>query len=405
MFHYVTGFDVVNPGTTQRLQSAFQDHSLSRLEVEGVIFDEESNVYLNQQLANKRLEAIVFRNCQYPRIDYWAEVQALTLQGSQPNGQIAIGDQLVELNLTSISLSEDLAASLGRQIGTHVTLQRLDCSESRFLEDGPRFLAHGLARNQTLEVVNFSECNFMDESLAQLVHALRQNPSLTTLDISFNKCRSMGVEALAHLVAHNESLRELSMGFQAFGESKRMELQPLFLGLTNSKLQRLEIGGNSICDDDMPQLVDMLGQNKSLTSLDLSGNRISDNGIQVLASRLKEIGLRHLALEENGLGSSSLGHLARSLKSNLSLQDLELDQELISLDHAGIQHAWKQITYHLDLNWGGRRIVQQQSTVSASIWPVLLARSNRAQEWNLARDVKQQDIAYFILQEIANLLV
>src|SRR6056300_145497 len=118
MSHYVAGFGAVN--ISERLQSAFQDHSLSHLELEGVIFDDESNDYLHEQLANKRLDSIVFRNCKHPRIDYWGEIQILTLQASQPYiGRISIRDKVVELNLTSISFSEDMAASLGRQIGTH----------------------------------------------------------------------------------------------------------------------------------------------------------------------------------------------------------------------------------------------------------------------------------------------
>mmetsp|Transcript_27831 Transcript_27831/g.67715 ORF Transcript_27831/g.67715 Transcript_27831/m.67715 type:complete len:407 (-) Transcript_27831:946-2166(-) len=406
MFHYVSGFGVAN--ATERLQSAFQDNSLSCLELEGFVFDDNSNAYLNQQLANKLLDAIVFRNCQNARIDYWAQVQALTLQGSQPFiDRIGIGGQLVELNLASISVSEDLAASLGRQMGTHNSLKRLDCSESRFLDDGPRFFAQGLAVNRTLESVNFADCNLMDESVAQLVDALRHNQPLVNLDISFNKCRSMGVAALANLVTHKQSLKELSMGFQAFGEGKRIGLQPLYFAISNSssKLMRLEICGNSICDDDVPYLVHMLCNNSSVSSLDLSANRLSDAGIQVLSARLNDVkGLRHLALEENNLHSSSLEALARALKSNLSLADMELCEDLISSDNVN-QDTWRKLAYYLDLNWGGRRLLKEHKSLPGSLWPVLLARASRPQEFNFAREVKQHDVSYFILQEIAHLLV
>ncbi|KAL3945472.1 MAG: hypothetical protein SGBAC_000443 [Bacillariaceae sp.] len=405
MFHCISGFDVVN--LRERLQSVFLDECLSRMELEGVVFDDHSNAYLNQQLANKRLDAIVFRSCQHARIGYWAQVEALTLHVSQPFiDRISIGNQLVELNLTSISVSEELAASLGRQLGANPSLKRLDFSESRFLNDGPRFFAQGLAVNQTLEIVNFADCNLMDESVSHLVDALRHNQPLVNLDISFNKCRSMGVAALASLVTQKPSLKELSMGFQAFGESKQIELQPLILALGNytSKLTRFEIGGNSICDGDIPYLVDMLCSNTSISSLDLSGNRITIAGIQVLSSRLKDVkGLRHLALEENNLRSSSLQPLANALKSNLSLVDMEVD-DLIASGNVN-EDTWRILAYYLDLNWGGRRLLKEHSSLPASIWPALLARASRPQEFKFGRDVKQHDVSFFLLQEIAHLLV
>ncbi|CAJ1946258.1 unnamed protein product [Cylindrotheca closterium] len=306
---------------------------------------------------------------------------------------IVIGDQLVELNLMFISFSEGLAALLGRQIGNRRKLKCLDFSESRFLQDGPWLFAQGLALNCTLETVNFADCNLMDESLAHLVNALHHKQPLANLDISFNKCRSRGVAALANMITHKESLRELSMGFQAFGESKQIELQPLFIALSNSnsKLVRLEIGGNSICDDDVPYLMDMLCINSSVSSLDLSGNRISDAGIQVLSARLNDVkGLRHLALEENNIQSPSLEAMARALKSNLSLSDVELDESLGSSDGVN-QESWRKLAYFLDLNWGGRRLInEERDALPGSLWPLILARASRPQDFNFARDVKQQ---------------
>lgn len=216
----------------------------------------------------------------------------------------------------------------------------------------------------------------------------------------------MGVAALASLVTQNSSLKELSMGFQAFGESKRIELQPLIIALCNStpKLSRLEIGGNSICDGDVPYLVDMLCNNTSISSLDLSGNRITNAGIQVLSSRLKDVkGLRNLALEENNLRSSSLQPLAKALQFNLSLVDMEVD-DLIASSNVN-KDTWRRLAYYLDLNWGGRRLLKEHNSPPTSIWPALLARASRPQEFKFARDVKQYDVSYFILQEIAHLLV
>jgi len=403
--HHVSGFGVAN--ACELLQSTFEDHAFLRLEFEGMVFDQDANEYLNQQLqAGRRLESIVFRNCLQPRIEYWAKVEALTLQGSQPFiGRISLGDQLLELSLTSISFSEDLAASLGRQIGTHGSLQRLDCSESKFLYDGLRLFVEGLSMNRTLARVIFVDCNLMDEPLAQLLNSLSHNQPLVEVDISFNKCRSLGVAALANLATHCETLQELSMGFQAFGKSKRIGLAPLFRALSesSSKLMRLEIGGNNLCDGDIVDLLDMLCMKSSVTAVELSGNRLSDHGTEMIAERLKDIqGLRYLALEENKLTHLSLTILAKSLESNLSLEDLDLDDIIYQNDMT--RETWTRLAYYLDLNWGGRRLVRGHDSIPLSLWPTLLARASRSRGLNFTRTVHEHDITYFIIQEIANRL-
>lgn len=123
---------------------------------------------------------------------------------------------------------------------------------------------------------------------------------------------------------------------------------------------------------------------------------LTDAGIQVLSTRLNDVkGLRHLALEENDLQSPSLKALALALKSNLSLEDIELDECLISSDNI-IKDTWRKLAHYLDLNWGGGRLLKEYSCLPGPLWPALLARASRPQKFNFAREVEQHYVSHFM---------
>ncbi len=72
---------------------------------------------------------------------------------------------------------------------------------------------------------------------------------------------------------------------------------------------------NPICDTPQPQLADALKANCCITSLDLSGNHISDEGATALASMLSSSGapeLIELDLRDNPLSPPALSALVRA---------------------------------------------------------------------------------------------
>lgn len=286
---------------------------------------------------------------------------------------------------------------LGEQLGYHKSMKTLDLTESRFLDDGAVVLAQGLGTNQSLKSIYFSDCNLMDESLSQLVRCLHHHPFLEELDISFNKCRSSGMNSLTELLLNSSTLKKLAMGFQAFGEAKRIELSSFAgtLGSNNTTLKYLELGGNSLRDDDMMIIVNALCQNQTLETLDLSENRFSNRGIFLMAERMGEIqGLRRITLESNRFDGRAVAELADALTDNMTLEDIEIEKVLTTINYI----AWRKLAYHLDLNWGGRRLLHELHEVPLSLWPTILERANHSEKYGLTREVMAPDIVYNFLR-------
>ena len=221
------------------------------------------------------------------------------------------------------------------------------------------------------------------------------------------------------------------MSFLAFGAAKQIDLSAFSNALSsNGTLQELELGGNSLRDDDLPCLVKVLCSSKSkLKSLDLSQNRFTD--LSCFASRLGEMKhLRWLSIEDNRLNERSLDALLDAFSTpsstpptttttttttsttinrfNFVLEDIEMDN-VVEANNP----KWKLLHYHLDLNWGGRRFLSQQhgNNIPIKLWPRIIERSNNLNttgddadtdenddNQRLTRKPKSEDIIYYYLQ-------
>jgi Ran GTPase-activating protein (RanGAP) involved in mRNA processing and transport len=254
------------------------------------------------------LDELMVQSCTGLGPPFWTSMpflKRLTLSMVNISLPLLFPPSLQELSLFEVSLSEDVAAALGKSLAQPASccLKKLDLTDSRFLANGVNLLAQGLAHNKSLSSLSVSECNLMDEQVSVLVRALEYHTSIQELDISFNKCRHFGVNALTSLLLSNVCrLSKLSMDFQAFGECKSINLDPILAAISSSPwpspssisrhgsfLVDLGLGGNSLRDLQMPSLVDALCSNHALEKLDLSENRFTDVGIELLAKRLHEM--------------------------------------------------------------------------------------------------------------------
>jgi len=327
-------------------------------------------------------------------------------------------------------------------------LQSLDLSGTRFLDDASSCLANGLRdHGGSLQSLCLSECNLMDEQISAIVEGLvvccrHITPaafSLRELDISFNKSRHRSTTYLALLLKASTRIRKLSMGFQAFGEAKRIDLSPIFAALVSSSchLTELDIGGNNLRDSDIPSLVDALCHNSTtLQILDVSANRFTNECIALLANNFSRMTttLQQLIMEDiRDLDHQCIPILTKALISsdNHTLHTIELDEKkLVVHSRKGNRSSnnnsnnvyWERLKYRLDLNWSGVRLLMQQqephrssrcggSNVPLALWPLVLQRVNNTkttgggQQQQQHKNMKSRlpfaaaDIHYFLLRE------
>ncbi|MDG1436419.1 MAG: hypothetical protein P8P83_01350 [Rickettsiaceae bacterium] len=120
-------------------------------------------------------------------------------------------------------------------------------------------------------------------------------------------------------------ITSLDFFFSLGGEHLATELAVALCGKGNSALTSLNLGGNDIGDDGVAGLAIFLKKNGTLTELDLQCNHIGNKGAVLLAKALKtNTTLTTLNLARNAIGAEGAEALADSLKENNTLTSLAL---------------------------------------------------------------------------------
>ncbi|KAA8580507.1 hypothetical protein FQN60_013465, partial [Etheostoma spectabile] len=101
-------------------------------------------------------------------------------------------------------------------------------------------------------------------------------------------------------------------------------LVELHLGKMGMTDTRMEGNGNRVTRDGVHLLAELLKQNQTLEIIDLSSNRIEDEGAGYLSEAIAWPGcaLRELSVSSNNIRSEGLLSLARALTVNTSLNHI-----------------------------------------------------------------------------------
>jgi hypothetical protein len=143
-------------------------------------------------------------------------------------------------------------------------------------------------------------------------------------------------------------------------------------------LAYLDIYANQLNDDDMRMLLSCNKSLEVLEVLDVRSNCITDDGVLALllsttscqAARQQQ--LRKVWLQDNPeIGERGARALRDALKGgNVHLEYVGFSQEF---------DCARAIDYYTALNWGGRRLLQQNNhnNVNVALWPTVLERSSK----------------------------
>jgi tRNA A64-2'-O-ribosylphosphate transferase len=323
---------------------------------------------------------------------------------------IGVGLQTANSNLHTLvlksasnvffTLSTAAAFSLQEGLSASNSLECFYMEGCRFAErNAVQALARGLGGLSSLRDVRLTSCfahnghPLDDDSIALLIHGIEHNPKLERLNLTGNKCLDRGVAALATLLDRTK-IQHLDLSCQCIDEDESMNFSLLVgaLGRT-STLQSLELKFNKLSSDrDMAFLAAALMHNTSIKSIGLASNKITNSGLEILASRVPSMQvLRRLALNNNAFDNQGATLLAQAMKENFTISHVICEKSL---------QSYRDIRYYADLNWCGRMFVKKFASYKPSLWPLILGRATALLGDHIScTQQRQADTIFFLMRQ------
>jgi len=230
-------------------------------------------------------------------------------------------------NLTSINMSMNgitdkdagyLAPAIGNMVDVILKYNPIGY-------DGLVSLSTAIKNSSSLRTIGllWDDFNLDCGGISILSDAIQHNKSLTSIDLSCNKCinidNKLGINSLANAIKYNQTITSLNLSDCNIQDSGLA----ILLGAIKSNpimktliLRRCQIG-----NDSSKSLADIIQQNDtSLTSLDLTGNYLDNQGVWDLfkAIHSKQSRLAILSLDGNYIKKVGFSAIRNAIACNTS---------------------------------------------------------------------------------------
>jgi Leucine-rich repeat (LRR) protein len=174
-----------------------------------------------------------------------------------------------------------------------------------------------------------------DDRVLPIISVLDTLPAVYVIDLSDNRLTDKSLMPLALKLSHLPNLTSLNLSFNKIDESSETIME--YLRNRKCKLRVLVLNGADVDDDECANLMDAIGDNRSIDTLSLSNNLIGKKetlntvypdlitgGESIAQLLLVTTTLRSLDVSWNFIRLSSAEELGRSLSINISLRVLNL---------------------------------------------------------------------------------
>ena len=243
-------------------------------------------------------------------------------------------DTLQELNLPYRRMTSEGVKLIAKAIKVNVVLKKLNICGNSVSDDGTAAISDGLKDNKSLHELNMAGNGITSKGAKKLAEAIKVNTTLKILNIGSNTISDGGAIAIGDSLKSNNSLQEIDMDYNKItskGANKIAEAIKV-----NTTLKILTICNNTISDDGVAAISDSLKSNNSLQELDMSNNNITSEGAKKIAEAIKvNTTLKKLKIYNNNtISDDGVAAISDSLKSNNSLQELDMDNNNITSEGA-----------------------------------------------------------------------
>ncbi|CAE7231324.1 NLRC3 [Symbiodinium sp. CCMP2592] len=276
---------------------------------------------------------------------------------------------LTSINLRGNCIGGEADKAIGEALKTNSTLTSINLKGNRIGDEGVKAICEALKCNSTLTEINL-EHNWIGISggkarwaadgsvlLAQgyfptgaISEALKTNSTLTSIDLKGNFIGNEGVKAIGEALKTNSTLRSIKLYRNNSIEQVLAQRKDLLAGsaeaaeagkartgrvrikdLAKKLNQHCNLGELGIfCDmgdgpDFAEAISEVLKSSCTLTSIDLRGSHIGDEGGKAIGEALKTNStLTSIILYENHIGDEGMKAIGEALKTNCTLTSINL---------------------------------------------------------------------------------
>lgn len=256
--------------------------------------------------------------------------------------ELSFNMHLTTLNFAGIRIGPEAAIAIGRAVSSPKScvqyIKFTGCGLTSEAIEG--FTKHAKG-NRRLEILDVSKNSLRDEGALHVAAFVETTPTLRVLEASECKIGPLGANAIAGCVAAHKRLTTLNLSNNKLRESGATAIATKGL-LENTSVSVVDLGGNSINCEGGIAIADMLRRNKTIESLHIGNNYISES-IPHIALALSQRGVpsRVVDLSRNRITntiSRTMSSLLEGSKLNIACLTLEGnplgDDGLVALFHA-----------------------------------------------------------------------
>lgn len=239
---------------------------------------------------------------------------------------------------------------------THLNMSRNPFSTSKKAKDVPPTFKQFFATTLSLQYLNMSFCKLPPEALKHLLLGLACNEATANveLNLSNNSLGSNGASVLENCIgtvkcltrldlSENNLEAEMSGVMQGLAKNKSLLSLNVSKNMTNVKAKHLSTVMESIValihndetsvtklnlsdcklKSEINNVINALGSNQSLQTLDITGNQMGDVGARLLAKALQiNTRLKTIHLDRNGISIQGYTDITYALQSNYSMRHI-----------------------------------------------------------------------------------
>ncbi|XP_071542697.1 F-actin-uncapping protein LRRC16A isoform X10 [Panulirus ornatus] len=238
----------------------------------------------------------------------------------------SLANLILSRNSFGSKKTREMLPSFKQYFTSTLALKTLTLSQCKLPADALKNVLLGLACNENISEVDLDlSSNQLSATGAQIlescIHGVR---CLAALDISDNGLETQLGPVVA-AISKNKSIKKLNIGRNLNNiKSKHvyhvMESVVQMIQEEDCVLESLSINDSRL-KTDLHNLLNALGSNHCLQSLDISGNYMSDSGARLLAKALQiNSKLQYISYDRNNVTLQGYSDIAYALQSNYSVK-------------------------------------------------------------------------------------